>query len=350
MMEPYNNKKLINLAPIRDKVIDSFVNNRLHHSTIINGARGMGKATLCYHMANKILDHDSPKKPVSAGVDLFGGLGPTIDNNVLDDNNETFNLIKNKRHPDLLVIEKEEDDKEIKIASARKLLDFISLAPFLSKNKVVIIDSVSEMNISAQNAILKIVEEPVKNTYIFLICHNSSNVLDTIKSRCNKIDVANYSMEEWKSVFSHVYKQKFDEEYMEWLYGVTNGSMFLTKAMIELDGRSLYTSIENMFSLNELDITFLHSLADKLNDNDNLFELFQTLIMLFLYKTLRYFSSDNADNKFKTRNANFILKNTEKSILDKLSFANETFSDVTRYNLNKKHAVLLLCDNIMEGA
>ena len=347
-MEPHNNKILLNLEKIRSKILSDFLGGKLHHSVLFVGSRGLGKATLCYHIANKILDFDSELQKKES-ISLFGDAESGGDD--LSDDNPTFNLIKNKKHPDLLVIEKDYDsktsktDKEIKVTAARKIMDFISLSPFLSKNKVVIIDSIDEMNVSAQNAILKILEEPLKNTYILLVCHNSNNILDTKKSRCREVDVQNYNITEWKYILEYAYNaeyKKLNNEQLNNLYNITSGSISLTKNIIEEDGLSLYDYIEKILSNDFVDIEAIHSFADKLNDNDKLFSLFNNFIVLFLYRVLVYFSAGKVSDDFKNRNSNFILKNNESSIMQKIKFTQEVLDDISRYNLSKKHGIVVL--------
>lgn len=353
IIEPYNNKKLINLNHVKDKIINDFTNGKLHHSIMFIGNRGIGKSTLCYHIANKILDKDTTLKNNSQTL-LFSDFK---DEDELSDDNPTFSLIKNKKHPDLLVIEKEVDsktskiDKEIKVGSARKMLDFMALSPFVSKNKVIIIDSIDEMNLSAQNAILKVLEEPVKNTFIFLVCHNLNNVLETIHSRCREFNINNYNLEEWKKVFEYIYKDKYKlltNEQLSELYKLSNGSVSFAIDIIDEDGLFLYNHIENTLSQKILNIEDLHSFAEQLNNNDKLFYLFSNFIILFLYRVLKYFSIGDDDVEFKTKNTNFILKNNEKKILDKIKFTQEILKDIKTFNLNKKHSIIVLFNNIFE--
>ena len=70
MLEPYNNKKLFELNSIKDKIFNDFVNGKLHHSLIFVGNKGIGKATLCYHIANKILDYETNLKDVQERAKL----------------------------------------------------------------------------------------------------------------------------------------------------------------------------------------------------------------------------------------------------------------------------------------
>ena len=53
--------------------------------------------------------------------------------------------------------------------------------------KIVIIDSVEEMNVFAANAILKMLESPPKNSILLLVCHKPNKLLPTITSRCRKL-------------------------------------------------------------------------------------------------------------------------------------------------------------------
>lgn len=345
--EPYNNKKLLNFDKIKDKLFSDFETGKLHHSMMFIGNRGLGKATLCYHVANKILDTDSNLKK-NAPTSLFGDV---VVVSGLDDENPTFNLIKNKKHPDLLVIEKETDpktskvDKEIKVGSARKILDFMTLAPFASKNKVVIIDSIDEMNVSAQNAILKALEEPLKNTYVLLVCHNKNNVLETIQSRCREMRIQNHGFNEWKSIMDYIGIEKFkslDKDKQAELHELSDGSIDFAVDIIEENGQTLYNTIEIILAEKVPNVEDIQSLGDYLNNNETMFNLFSNFILLFLYKTLKYFTLNKIDEAFKIKNHNFILKNNEKSILDKIKFTQEILSDINKYNLSKKHGIIVL--------
>ena len=99
MLESHNNNKIIGLEEIENKLYNNFINNKLHHSILFLGQKGIGKSTLCYHLSNKILNFETSLK--NPNNSLFN------DNNDLFKDNPTFNLIKTKTHPDLLTIEKE---------------------------------------------------------------------------------------------------------------------------------------------------------------------------------------------------------------------------------------------------
>ena len=62
--------------------------------------------------------------------------------------------------------------------------------------RVIIIDSLDKTNRNGANAILKILEEPPYKTIFFLIAHNTTSVIPTIRSRCQQIKLNPLSIED----------------------------------------------------------------------------------------------------------------------------------------------------------
>ena len=71
--------------------------------------------------------------------------------------------------------------------SILKLQDFMLLQPLTNKPKICIIWLPELLNNSSANSMLKILEEPTKNTFFIFISNNDKKVLETIKSRTIKI-------------------------------------------------------------------------------------------------------------------------------------------------------------------
>jgi len=84
-------------------------------------------------------------------------------------------------HPDIKLIFPEKTI--ISIDTIRSARSWLSMTPISSDKKVLIIDRAHAMNTEAQNAFLKILEEPAENTYIFLIINHKDQVLPTVYSR-----------------------------------------------------------------------------------------------------------------------------------------------------------------------
>ena len=86
-------------------------------------------------------------------------------------------------HPDIHFLEKDEKSNMIKVEPVRELKKKASVLPNDGNKSIFIIDSAELMNTQAQNALLKIFEEPAKHLLFILCCGAKSSLLDTIISR-----------------------------------------------------------------------------------------------------------------------------------------------------------------------
>ena len=107
-------------------------------------------------------------------------------------------LVKSGNHPDLLVIDQEND--LIGVDEGRKLIEFMSLTSSSSPSKVALINNANLMNKPAQNSILKITEEINLKNHIIFISNRPKSLLSTIYSRCQQINISPLSytqINEW---------------------------------------------------------------------------------------------------------------------------------------------------------
>lgn len=102
---------------------------------------------------------------------------------------------KAQSNPDIVVIKPEDKKKSISVEQMREMISDAYVRPFLAKRKVYIFADAGIATESAQNAILKLIEEPPEYAVFILICSNSELLLDTIRSRCVKIRFAPLSEE-----------------------------------------------------------------------------------------------------------------------------------------------------------
>ena len=105
-------------------------------------------------------------------------------NKITGGNNQAVN-------PDIIIIAPEVEEKkgvvkkkDIKIEQIRDLQHSLSLSSYLGKYKVAIINDADFLTVSAQNALLKILEEPPENCVLILISHNREKIISTVQSRC----------------------------------------------------------------------------------------------------------------------------------------------------------------------
>ena len=142
---------------------------KISHAYIINGERGMGKRTLAKAFAQTLLCEEGGEVPCGK---CHSCVQATTDNN-----------------PDIIYIEPDKP-ATLSIDHIRStLVNDIDLKPYSYKYKVYIINDAQLMNIAAQNAILKTIEEPPEYAVILLLTTNASGLLQTVLSRCVKLDM-----------------------------------------------------------------------------------------------------------------------------------------------------------------
>src|SRR5688572_29262009 len=103
-------------------------------------------------------------------------------------------LVEARSHPDLRWLERLENPKtgvparNITVDQVRKLAELFDLTPSMSPWRAVVIDAADDLEKSAANALLKMLEEPPANCVFFLVSHAPGRLLPTIRSRCLRLD------------------------------------------------------------------------------------------------------------------------------------------------------------------
>ena len=200
--------KVIGFDQEFDSILNQLFDNKLSNSLLLTGNKGIGKN----YFISQLIEEYIKKKVVSEQI------------------NHHLSLLKNNSHPNIMIVKKQIDEKTKKLKNfiiidqIRKINQF-SLETSLIENipKFILIDSADDMNINASNALLKILEEPKLNTYFFLISHQPSSLLPTIKSRCLKINLSNHNYDNFSSIIK-ISNPDIDEETKKFLYDITNGS------------------------------------------------------------------------------------------------------------------------------
>ena len=92
-------------------------------------------------------------------------------------------------HPDIITVTRRTDEKgaakrEIYVEQIRDLIADAAILPNEAERKVYIIRDAGTMNAAAQNALLKILEEPPYFVTFILVADNAGSLLETVRSRC----------------------------------------------------------------------------------------------------------------------------------------------------------------------
>lgn len=82
------------------------------------------------------------------------------------------------------------DGATFKVDTVRSIRDGAFVMPIEAERKVCILKDCDKMNEPAQNAFLKILEEPPSFMVFILICENAASLLATVRSRCVTLSVS----------------------------------------------------------------------------------------------------------------------------------------------------------------
>ena len=284
---PRKNQNLSGHADIEEKLLESFNSGRMHHAWLISGPRGIGKATLAYRFARHILsagegvNNDLIAEAPDLGAGLFGEEEKPDDNAkakaasdgalFIAENTPVFQRVASGGHADLFSIERRRDEKTGKLKTVigvddvRGIGHFLSMTPAEGGWRVVVVDSVDELNPNAANALLKVLEEPPSRAILLLVCHNSASLLPTIRSRCIKMQVRPLETSTVTSL-ARGYMPDLSERDATRLAQLSDGSIGRALTLADAGGLDLWKEMSGLLSsLPKMDVRALHKLAEKVS-------------------------------------------------------------------------------------
>lgn len=180
---------------------DAFTRGKLSHAYIINGPAGSGKKTLVNYISAGILCEQMHDDSPSGQQDLFSAFGMSAPKKrTLSDGPcrscSACAKTASDNHPDIIRL-KREKEKVISVKDIRQqIIADMAIKPYYGTYKIYIIENAQLMNENAQNALLKTIEEPPEYGIIFLLTENADALLDTIRSRCIRLDMARLTRED----------------------------------------------------------------------------------------------------------------------------------------------------------
>ena len=127
--------------------------------------------------------------------------------------------------------DKQRFKKNIYREDIKHVSQFFSTKDEINQKRICIINLIDDFSLDAANSILKIIEEPNKNNHFIIINQTKTRCLKTIVSRSSSIFFGKLSY----ANFINFYKDSENEEYLNYLYQITNGSSYLTKKFIEFN-------------------------------------------------------------------------------------------------------------------
>lgn len=185
--------------------LSSFASNRLPQCWLLAGDMGIGKASFAWLIAKFLLT--TKYQPADLKIDL----SKTNINSILEpQSGSTLNRIISGSEQRVYVVRRGYNEKRkaffknISIEDVRKLQSYCSLSIADGGKRIIIIDTADDLNKSSSNALLKLLEEPPKNTIFLLISHQPNHLLPTIKSRCQKLSFSNLDQTDLGAVLTAI--------------------------------------------------------------------------------------------------------------------------------------------------
>ncbi len=154
------------------RVEDMLMQKRVPQALVIEGPAGSGKKTLA--------------RLIAAGL-LCGEPSPCGTCNVCS-------LIAKDAHPDVTWVRSEKDKSSLSVGEIRDVRAEAYMPPQQSDRKVFVI--ADEMNVQAQNALLKVLEEPPAHVVFLILCEHHSNLIATVQSRVTVFTLGSVSYDE----------------------------------------------------------------------------------------------------------------------------------------------------------
>ena len=218
----------------QDRAVEVFSNawasRRMHHAWLLAGPRGVGKATFARTAAARVLSDSA-----GPAIDLPGLETPP--------DHPIARLLAAGSHPDFRWLERLERQtgglaRNISVDQVRSLGNLLTVTPSMSPWRAIVIDAADDLEASAANALLKMLEEPPANTLFLLVSHAPGRLLPTIRSRCRRLDFTSLDDDAMTSLLTHSYPEKNGLEIKQ-LVEFANGSIGRALDIAALDLASL---------------------------------------------------------------------------------------------------------------
>jgi DNA polymerase-3 subunit delta' len=282
--EPRANPTLLGHDEAEATLLDALRAGRMHHAWLITGPEGIGKATLAFRFARRLL----------AG-------NPAQDSLALDPADPVFRRVAAGSHADLLTVERGFNEKtkrmrtQIAVEDVRKITNFMSLTPAEGGWRVVVVDGAEELNPASANALLKVLEEPPPRAILLLVCSAPGRLLPTIRSRCRRLRLTTLDDARMAELLTQ-YLPKLDADDRGRLATLAEGSPGRALLLAEDEGLTLAALVDKVLgSLPNLPPTRGYEIADALGRSETGFSTFMDLLRAGIASAVRESVRGRAD-------------------------------------------------------
>ena len=265
-------------------LLDALRAGRMHHAWLLAGPEGIGKATLAFRFARRLL----------TGI-------PATDTLDIDANSPLFRRVASGSHADLLTIERTFNEKtkrqrrDIVVDDVRRINGFMSLTPAEGGWRVAIVDGAEDLNQAAANALLKVLEEPPPRAILILVCSAPGRLLPTIRSRCRRLRMGALDDATMQQLVAAYLPDLDDTERMR-LVTLAEGSIGRAILLAEEEGLQVAALVDELLaSMPDVPPLRGYELADKLVRGDTGFTTFMDLLRTGIAAAVREVARGRGD-------------------------------------------------------
>ena len=315
---PRNNDFLLGHENEEAFFMNAFKTGTLHNSWIITGIEGIGKATFAYKVARQVMNDTNNLIAKNAHPDF-----KSIERDYTDtDKRKIIKAIKDGNAMDEDELSNLKKSANIKVDEVRTINEFLSKRSSNDGWRVVLIDSIDEMNQNGANAVLKILEEPPVKTLMLLISHNPNKLLPTIKSRCAKINLKPLSDNNLASLIRR-YRPETSEPDIKAITKISGGSIGKAISCLDNNAHNKYEDLQKIiYAKEKFNISDLLSFVDSTD-----YELAKELTLKFI-----------TDNIKESTNVPDLSDAWDKAI--------KTFNETERLNMDKRQTLINIINNL----
>ena len=284
---PRETDGLIGHEDAEQELLNAYRSQRFHHAWLIGGPEGIGKATLAFRFARFVLANpDRSLRAVADAPDLS-----------VDPASATSHKIAVGSHPDLLYLRRPYDFKTerfklaLTVAEVRRTVSFFGKTSAGGQWRVCIVDVADDMNPSAANALLKILEEPPANSIFLVLSHSPGRLLPTIRSRCRSMLLRPLGEQQITAALGRMLPDdRHSPEELTLINRVADGSLRRAIQLVVTGGLDLAKQFEEIVAgFPQSDVIALHKFADNVSSTgaSDAWSLFVELLADHLHKSMK---------------------------------------------------------------
>ncbi len=170
---------------------------RIPQTLLLDGAEGLGKATLARRFAAAMLGEAAKIEQDDLSLEANGEIVADREKWPADKRNDDPLFFSS--HPDFLTFPPDGPLRQITIEQMRLLKERAQFKPLHGRRRVFLIDHIDRANEQAANSLLKILEEPPDHLILIMTAENPYDLLTTIRSRSVPFHLGPLSNEEMRA-------------------------------------------------------------------------------------------------------------------------------------------------------